>query len=136
MMHFCRGACQALLDGRSPASSAAEGTRQSALAGQKARSLCGRKRSGQRRTTGQMGGGMAYNDFTLEMLKEQFDLDTDERGDYFVRATPATISPKLRDHLDKYVPLALAIGTQKARSEFIIAPVLLELLDQYERDLS
>jgi len=83
-----------------------------------------------------MGGGMAYDDFTLETLKEQFDLDTDERSDYFVRATPATISPKLRDHLDKYVPLALAIGTEKARSEFIIAPVLLELLDQYERDLS
>jgi len=79
---------------------------------------------------------MAYNDFTLEMLKEQFDLDTDERTDYFARAAQATISPKLRDHLDKYVPLALAIGTEKARSEFIIAPVLLELLDQYERDVS
>ena len=69
---------------------------------------------------------MAYNDFTLDVLKQQFDLRTDEQGDYFAQVMPATISEGLRDHLQQYVPLALAIGTEKARSELLIMPVLIE----------
>jgi hypothetical protein len=56
---------------------------------------------------------MAYNDFTLDMLKQQFALRTDEQGDYFAQVAPVTISERLRDHLQQYVPLALAIGTEK-----------------------
>jgi hypothetical protein len=36
-------------------------------------------------------------------------------------------SPSLRSTLDECVPLAVAIGTEKARSELIIAPILLEV---------
>jgi hypothetical protein len=83
-----------------------------------------------------MGGGMAYNDFTLEALKEQFGLKTDERGDYFAPVEPVVISEPLRNHLRKHVPRAIAVGTEKARSEFIIAPVLFEVLEQYQQDVS
>ena len=69
---------------------------------------------------------MAYNDFTLDMLKQQFALRTDEEGDYFAQMAPVTISEGLRDHLQQYVPLALAIGTEKARSELLIMPILIE----------
>jgi hypothetical protein len=69
---------------------------------------------------------MAYNDFTLDMLKQQFDLRTDEQGDYFAQVAPVAISEWLRDHLSQYVPLALAVGTEKARSELLITPVLVE----------
>jgi hypothetical protein len=79
---------------------------------------------------------MAYNDFTLEALKEQFGLRTDEQGDYFAQVPPVTISESLRRHLSKYVPLALNIGTEKARSELIIAPVLLEVIEQFRGPIS
>ena len=67
---------------------------------------------------------MAYNDFTLDMLKQQFDLRTDEQSDYFAQVAPVAISEWLRDYLSQYVPLALAISTEKARSELLITPVL------------
>jgi hypothetical protein len=79
---------------------------------------------------------MAYNDFSLEMLIEQFGLQTDEQGDYFAPTPPVTVSDTLRKHLHRYVPLAIAIGTEKARSEFIIVPVLLEVLEQATQPVS
>jgi len=79
---------------------------------------------------------MAYNDFTLDMLKQQFALRTDEQGDYFAQVVPVTISEGLRDHLHQYVPLALAIGTEKARSELLIMPVLIETHRQLHYDFS
>ena len=79
---------------------------------------------------------MVYNDFSLETLKEQFGLTTDERDDYFARTSPVPVSEKLRQHLDDYVSLAVAIGTEKARSELIIAPVLLEVRKGFEQQVS
>ena len=73
---------------------------------------------------------MAYNDFSLETLLDQFGLQTDEQGDYFAPTPPAALSDTLRKHLHRYVPLATAIGTEKARSEFIIVPLLLEVIEQ------
>jgi hypothetical protein len=73
---------------------------------------------------------MAYNDFSLESLIEQFGLQTDERSDYFAATPPVAISDTLQRHLLRYVPLAFAIGTEKARSELIITPVLLEVIEQ------
>jgi hypothetical protein len=79
---------------------------------------------------------MAYNDFTLEVLKRQFDLRTDEGCDLFGQVTPVSISPLLRETLRESVPLALDISTDKARSELIIAPVLLETRRQIGRPVS
>jgi hypothetical protein len=73
---------------------------------------------------------MAYDDFSLESLLDQFGLQTDEQGDYFAPTPPLAISDALRKHLHRYVPLATAIGTEKARSEFIIAPILWEVIEQ------
>jgi hypothetical protein len=79
---------------------------------------------------------VAYNDFSLEALKEQFGLKTDEQGDYFARTPPAPVSEKLSQHLREYVSLAIAIGTEKARSELVIAPVLLEVREQFAHGVS
>src|SRR5947209_4534683 len=79
---------------------------------------------------------MAYNDFTLDVLKQQFGLRTDEKGDYFAQVAPASISDWLRDHLYQYVPMALAIGTEKARSELLIMPILLEAHRQLDQQFS
>jgi len=79
---------------------------------------------------------MAYNDFTLEVLKRQFDLRTDEGSDLFGEVTPVPISELLRETLHEGVPLALDISTEKARSELIIAPVLMEARRQFGRQVS
>jgi len=69
---------------------------------------------------------MAYNNFTLDMLIQQFGLHVVSETDVFARATPVIPSALLRETLADSVPLALDISTEKARSEFIIAPVLAE----------
>jgi hypothetical protein len=79
---------------------------------------------------------MAYNDFTLEALKQQFGLQTDEEREEFAQVEPVPISDTLRSHLRKYVPRAIAIGTEKARSELIITPVLLEVMEQFHQQIS
>ena len=79
---------------------------------------------------------MAYRDFTLTDLKEQFGLRLDERSDLFAGIAPVEVSPLLQEILRRNLPLALAISTEKARSEMIIAPVLLEVWGQMEGQVS
>jgi hypothetical protein len=69
---------------------------------------------------------MAFSDFDLRTASERFSLTTDERQDLF-SATPAVDVPaRLREFLDAWAPAALAMNTEKARSEMIIAPILME----------
>src|SRR5436190_6808488 len=79
---------------------------------------------------------MAYNDFTLETLKERFGIRTDEGSSLFALVPAVPISTLLRDTLAENVPLALDISTDKARSELIIAPVLMEVRRQLEGRIS
>jgi hypothetical protein len=69
---------------------------------------------------------MAYDEFTLPGLKRLFGLQIEERENLFAHAPPAPISAWLRETLDYQAPLALEISTEKARSELIIMPVLVE----------
>jgi hypothetical protein len=73
---------------------------------------------------------MAYNTFTLEQLKRDFALAVVEATEVFARVPPATVSAQLRDALAEGAPLAFAISTEKARSEMIIAPILMEVRRQ------
>jgi hypothetical protein len=70
---------------------------------------------------------MAYSDFTLQMLKKDFGLQVDEQPDLFASVTPVAGSDLLTTTLQETVQLAIAINTEKARSEMIITPVLLEV---------
>ena len=79
---------------------------------------------------------MAYHDFTLETLKKEFGLQTNEREDYFSRAVPVPISGFLREYLRENIPLAFAIGTEKARSELLIMPVLWDVRHQLKETVS
>ncbi|MFZ1830019.1 MAG: hypothetical protein WAW42_14935 [Candidatus Competibacteraceae bacterium] len=66
---------------------------------------------------------MSYRDFSLNQIKEQFSLDIVEDRVLFQnpRAFPVSDLLKL---MERYIPLANWINTEKARSEFIIAPIL------------
>lgn len=70
---------------------------------------------------------MAYSDFTFKGLARQFSLTIDETTDLFANVSEILLRPEFQARIDIMVPLALTTSTEKARSEFIIAPVLLEL---------
>jgi hypothetical protein len=73
---------------------------------------------------------MAYNEFTLDKLKKQFPLEFAEKSDLFAAVKPVVVSHLLEETLLENTPLALAISTEKARSELLIMPVLLEVRRQ------
>nr|WP_201280371.1 hypothetical protein [Hassalia byssoidea] len=70
---------------------------------------------------------MAYSDFTLSKFKKDFNIHLDERIDLFADIEPREISTQLTTTLEETTDLALAINTEKARSEMIITPILLEV---------
>lgn len=70
---------------------------------------------------------MAYNDFTLTKFKKDFNIHIDEKNDLFANIEPIQISEQLTTTLEETTDLALAINTEKARSEMIITPILLEV---------
>lgn len=70
---------------------------------------------------------MAYSDFTLSGLTKQFQLTIDEKSDLFGDVPEVALREQFAAHLNQMLPLALAISTEKARSELIIAPILVEL---------
>ncbi|MBC6419031.1 MAG: hypothetical protein GDA44_09710 [Prochloron sp. SP5CPC1] len=70
---------------------------------------------------------MAYSDFTLKAVKEKFQLTINESPNIFNAIAQQQPSKLLVDTLEFNVPLALAINTEKSRSEMIIAPILLEI---------
>jgi hypothetical protein len=80
---------------------------------------------------------MVYSEFTLAKVRQDFNLTLQEGHNLF--ATVAAVAPSnlLTAILDEYLPLAIAINSEKARSEFIIAPVLGEVrrLSSYQVSL-
>ncbi len=79
---------------------------------------------------------MAYESFTLQDVKEKLGLSVREVQGIFADAPPAQPSAWLEQALREGAPLALAFSTEKARSEWIIAPILLEVRRQRGADLS
>lgn len=73
---------------------------------------------------------MAYSDFDLKKVKAQFGLKIIENEDLFFQVEIIKISNFLSEILKQNVPLALAIGTEKASSELIIINIFLELKKQ------
>ena len=70
---------------------------------------------------------MAYSDFTLRKVKQSFGLTAVEGGRFLPEVEPIAPSPILAGLLENTVPWAIAVGTEKAKSELIIAPALLEV---------
>ena len=71
---------------------------------------------------------MSYREFTLELLLRRFPLRLQERRDLFATVPPHPPSALLAATLEINIPIALAISTEKARSELIIAPILVEVV--------
>ncbi|MFO0760861.1 MAG: hypothetical protein U0359_30570 [Byssovorax sp.] len=70
---------------------------------------------------------MAYNQFSLEDVKQRLGVALRDQADLFAGVEPVEPSALLRETLQDAAPIALAFSTEKARSELIIAPILLEV---------
>jgi hypothetical protein len=73
---------------------------------------------------------MAYSDFTLAKVKSTFDFTFDESCNLFRSIAGVQPSDLLGSVLEENLALATAINSEKARSEFLIAPVLSEVRRQ------
>lgn len=73
---------------------------------------------------------MPYSDFSLEKVKRTFQLTTSETVDLFGDVPDLECSALLTEILRYNVPLALASNSEKARSEMIISPILIDLRRQ------
>ena len=69
---------------------------------------------------------MAYSEFSLSKVKKDFDL-IEKSTNLFANIGIFEISDWLKETLDISIKLALSSSSEKARSEFIVAPIMLEL---------
>jgi hypothetical protein len=79
---------------------------------------------------------MAYENFTLDDVKHKLGLSVREAEGIFADVPPASPSAWLEEALREGVALALAVSTEKARSEWIIAPILLEVRRRRRGEIS
>jgi hypothetical protein len=79
---------------------------------------------------------MSYSNFTLAEVKKRFNLTTEEASDLFTAVEDVPVSKFLTELLAESVPLALAIHTEKARSELMVSPILVELRKLCKRRIS
>ena len=70
---------------------------------------------------------MAYSDFTVRKVKQTFGITTIEGGSFFPTIEPIVPSQFLVEFLAEAFPLASMLKSEKAKSEFLIGPVLLEV---------
>jgi len=70
---------------------------------------------------------MAYSDFTLKRVKSELNISVIADKSLFATAERREITDYLHETLKRNLPLALAINTEKARSELIIINILLEI---------
>jgi hypothetical protein len=79
---------------------------------------------------------MPFSDFTLPEAARTFHLVLEETAPIFATIAEAPVSSLLTATLAENLPLALAIHTEKARSELLIAPILVELRRLLEHRIS
>ncbi|MGV0028653.1 hypothetical protein [Phormidesmis priestleyi] len=79
---------------------------------------------------------MSYSDFTLRSVKKTFDLTTVEGRRFLPPIQPIAPSAYLQEALSEGLPLAIATGSEKARSELLISPILVEVRKLLDRKVS
>jgi hypothetical protein len=79
---------------------------------------------------------MSYEGFTLDILSERFELRFREFDDLYADVKPVAASELLMATMQRNLPLVVNKGTEKARSELIIAPVLVEVREILNRKVA
>lgn len=79
---------------------------------------------------------MSYSNFTNKNLKDYFGIEITPRSGLFDTIPPRPIGEWLKTFLEQNTDFALLQATEKARSEFIIAPIFAELRQQAKARIS
>ena len=79
---------------------------------------------------------MSYSDFSLRKAKENLGLTFVEGERFLPELQPIAPGAYLAEFLQESIPLAISMGSEKARSELIISPILFEVRKQLERQIS
>ncbi len=79
---------------------------------------------------------MSYRDFNLKKVQDAFQIKIIEKPGIFAAIESHPVSSYLSETLQENVPLAVSINTEKARSELIIAPMLVEVRKILDRKIS
>lgn len=79
---------------------------------------------------------MPYSNFTFDSVRETFQLESVQSRGIFSDSEPVEPSAYLVEGLKRKVPFAVAIGTEKAKSELIVADVLVELCVYFDYRIS
>jgi len=70
---------------------------------------------------------MAYSDFTVVRVKQTFGVQTIEGEPFFPEISPVAPTSTLLEVLQENLPLAAALPSEKAKSELLISPILVEV---------
>ena len=79
---------------------------------------------------------MPYSKFTLEEVLTNFNLTLVENLGKFNNLPEVAPSKLLEETLEDNIPLAVAIGTEKARSELIVSPILVAVRKHLNKQIS
>ncbi|MBA3921945.1 MAG: hypothetical protein H0X31_09700 [Nostocaceae cyanobacterium] len=79
---------------------------------------------------------MAYSDFTVGKVKQAFGIQTIEGKPFFPAIAPVAPSSTLLEVLEETLPLAVALPSEKAKSELLISPILVEVRKYLKRQVS
>lgn len=79
---------------------------------------------------------MPYSKFTLEELKQKFNINLTGTEGKFNNLPEVAPSQILQEILKDNVSLAVAIGSEKARSELIVSPILVEIRKHFNKQIS
>ena len=79
---------------------------------------------------------MPYSNFTIKKVQKDFGIQIIEKVDLFSSIGSREIGDHLKQTLLDNVSLAVAVNTEKARSELIIAPVLIEIRKIFNKEIS
>ena len=78
---------------------------------------------------------MAYSDFTLDTLRHRFGLNIAFTVGAFASVPPVVVPPDVAATVQKYLPLAVGGGTEKARSEYLVAPIVGQIYYETKRQI-
>ena len=78
---------------------------------------------------------MPYSSFTIDEVESKFDLNL-QTGHFLPTIEPISPSSMLEQFLKITLPLARESGSEKARSEFIVAPILIEVRSLMNNSIS
>jgi hypothetical protein len=79
---------------------------------------------------------MSYEEFNLEQISSDFGLAIEENVELFADIQEVQLDEFFLKYLHNNIPLAVAISTEKAKSEMIIAPILIEFRRMLNNQIS